>query len=248
MAQNNPPVMPGYDIDYTKVERRDVKPPQKPKKEKTGRKFWRDYLETIIIAFLAALVLRLFVVSAYHVASGSMEDTLYPGDYIFVSKLAYEYGFPKIGDVVVFENPYDSDRDYIKRIVAVEGQTVEIWDKVLYLDGQVAQIPDGVKFVDPEIQQGALSTRDNFGPLVVPEGYYFVMGDNRDDSQDSRFWGCVDKSYIKGKAIFVYFSYEPDPNAPEWKAPYVIETFEVLWHNLTTFASRLRLGRIGQSL
>ena len=112
----------------------------------------------------------------------------------------------------------------------------------------MAPIPTDVKYIDPLIEQGALSPRDNFGPMVVPQGHYFVMGDNRDDSQDSRFWGSIDKSYIKGKAIFVYFSYEPDPNSPEWKAPYVLETFEVLWYNLTTFANRLRIERIGQAL
>jgi signal peptidase I len=92
-----------------------------------------------------------------------------------------------------------------------------------------------------------LSRRDNFGPVTVPENQYFVMGDNRDDSQDSRFWGYVDKNLIKGKAIFVYFSYEPDPQAPEWKAPYILEFFEILFYNLVHFPERIRLDRIGSS-
>lgn len=242
------PGFPGFEVDYTKLERKEVKPPQKPKKEKFGKSVFREYAETIIIALLAAILLRLFVVSAYRVSSGSMEDTLVEGDYIFVNKLAYKFGPPKLGDIIVFENPYDTDRDYIKRIIAAGGQKVEIFDKVVYVDGRVAPIPPGIKHSDPNIEQGSLSSRDNFGPLIVPDGQYFVMGDNRDDSRDSRYWGCIEKSCIKGKAVFVYFSYEPDPSSPEWKAPYLVEFFQILWHNLFRFHNRLRIERIGQSL
>jgi len=221
--------------------------PGKGKKARKEKSLIREYIETIVIALLVAVLLRVFVVSAYRVSSGSMEDSLLEGDYIFVNKLAYEMSPPKIGDVVVFENPFDPTRDYIKRIVAVEGQSVEIIDKVLYVDGLVADVPAGMKYSDPKILPAVLSVRDNFGPMMVPVGQYFVMGDNRDDSQDSRFWGCVDKNYMKGKAIFVYFSYEPDPGAPEWKAPYILEFFEIAFYNLFHFPSRLRLDRIGAS-
>lgn len=228
-----------------------TKPHQAPeiKKElRQGKPRWREYVETIAIALLAAILLRVFVVSAYRVASGSMEDTLEAGDYIFVNKLAYSFGDPETGDIIVFENPFDPTKDYIKRLVAIEGQTVEIADKVLYVDGQVAKIPEYSKYIDNRILPEVLSSRDNFGPLQVPSGQYFVMGDNRDDSQDSRFWGCVDKSYFKGKAIFIYFSYEPDPESPEWKSPYVVEFFEIAFFNLTRFPGRLRLDRIGDVL
>jgi signal peptidase I len=241
------PVQPGFDIDNY-IARKDVAPPKPGKKKKKGKSVFREYAETIIIALLVAVVLRIFVVSAYRVSSGSMEDTLLEGDYIFVNRLAYEFSPPKLGDIVVFENPYDPGRDYIKRIVAVDGQTVEIWDKVLYVDGHVASIPEHSKNIDENILHGVLSPRDNFGPLVVPEGQCFVLGDNRDDSRDSRFWGCIDKGNIEGRAIFIYFSYEPDPESPEWKAPYILESFQILWHNLTTFTVRLRIERILKTL
>ncbi len=222
--------------------------PKKPVKGKTIKSLLREYAETIAIAILVAVILRIFVVSAYRVSSGSMEDALIEGDYIFVNKLAYKFSEPIAGDVIVFENPYDAERDYIKRIVAIGGQTVEIVDKVLYVDGEVAPIPPQSKHSDYKILPAVLSNRDNFGPMLVPAGQYFLMGDNRDDSQDSRFWGCIDKRFIKGKAIFVYFSYEPDPNAPEWKAPYIFEFFEIVFHNLVSFPSRFRVERVGSSI
>lgn len=222
--------------------------PKRPRKSKTIKSLLREYAETIAIALLIAVILRVFVVSAYRVSSGSMEDTLIEGDYIFVNKLAYKFAEPKAGDIVIFENPFDAGRDYIKRIVAVEGQTVEIVDKVLYVDDEVAPIPPGSKHSDYKIFPAVLSNRDNLSPMMVPPGQYFVLGDNRDDSQDSRFWGCIDKSFLKGKAIFVYFSYEPDSDAPQWKAPYIFEFFEIVFHTITTFPTRFRIERIGTDL
>ncbi len=238
----------GLDIDTSNIGRQEIHPVRSAKKGRKGKSIIREYIETIVIALLAALILRIFVVSAYRVASGSMEDTLMTGDYIFVNKLAYKWSEPQPGDIIVFSNPYDPGRDYIKRIMATEGQTIEVYDKIVYVDNRLAPIPPGSKHVDVNTLQGALSPRDNYGPLIVPPDHVFVMGDNRDDSQDSRFWGELDKSYIKGKALFVYFSYAEDKNAPEWKAPYVIETFEVIFYNLFHFPERLRLGRIGKSL
>lgn len=234
-----------FEVSEYLQQQKEVEPPQKSRKTKYEKPLWREYVETIAVALLAALILRVFVVSAYHVSSGSMEDTLTEGDYIFVNKLAYDWGEPTIGDVIVFDNPFEESKDYIKRIMAVEGQTVEIVDKVLYIDGEVAPIPYYSKHIDNRIFPSVLSNRDNFGPMLVPSGQYFVLGDNRDDSQDSRSWGCVDKKHIKGRAIFVYFSYEPDADAPEWKAPYVLEFFQISWHNLTTFPSRFRITRLG---
>ena len=223
----------------------EVTPARESRRVTVGKPVWREYLETIIIAILAALILRLFIVSAYRVSSGSMADTLAEGDYIFVNKLAYQWSDPQPGDIIVFQNPYEESRDYIKRVIAVEGQTVEIADKVVYINSQVAAIPPLSKHVDSRIFPSVLSNRDNFGPMMVPANQVFVMGDNRDDSQDSRFWGCLDKSYIKGRALFIYFSYEPDPQAPEWKPPYIFEFFQIGWHNLTTFFSRVRPDRLG---
>jgi signal peptidase I len=129
--------------------------------------------------------------------------------------------------------------------VATEGQTVEIVDKVLYVDGEVAAIPEMSKHIDPKIYPSALSQRDNFGPLMVSRGAVFLLGDNRDDSQDSRYWGPIDTENLKGKAVFIYFSYEPDPNAPDWEFPYIFSFFEIGFHNLFHFFERARLWRLG---
>ncbi len=210
---------------------------------------WREYLETGIIALIAAVLLRVFVVSAYKVNSESMADTLLQGDYIFVNKLAYEYGGePRVGDIVVFEYPNNPEKEYIKRIVAGPGQQVEVADKVLYIDGQVAEIPPLSKHIDKRIIPGDLSFRDNFAPYVVPAGQYFMMGDNRDDSQDSRFWGAVDRQYIRGKAVFVYWSWEPAQDTPGWESPYVDDV--VLWigHGLWNFPTHVRWDRLATSV
>ena len=155
-----------------------------------------------------------------------MEDTLLEGDYIFVNKLAYQFGTdPQPGDIIVFKYPNNPEKDYIKRIIAGPGDVVQIADKIVYVNNEVAPIPAHSKNIDQRIIPGDLSFRDNFAPLVVPPGEYFVMGDNRDDSRDSRFWGCVPVENIKGKAVFVYFSWTPDPDAPGWKFPYIINPF-----------------------
>jgi len=216
---------------------------------KTPKPVWREYVETGLIALVAAILLRVFVVSAYRVNSASMEDTLYAGDYIFVNKLAYEYGTPpSAGDIIVFKYPNNPTKDFIKRVVALPGQTVQVADKILYVDEEVAAIPVHSKNIDKRIIPGDLSYRDNFGPFAVPEGEYFVMGDNRDDSRDSRFWGCVPEDYVRGKAVFVYWSWEPDSDAPNWEFPYVIDAVQWVGYALYNFPSHIRWSRLGVSI
>lgn len=213
------------------------------------RPVWREYLETAALALTAAILLRLFVVSAYRVSSASMENTLMEGDYLFVNKLAYEYGSqPKPGDVIVFKYPNNPEKDFIKRIIATPGQTVQVADKVVYVDGQVAKIPDASKNIDPKILSADLSFRDNFGPYVVPEKSYFVMGDNRDDSRDSRFWGSVPYENIRGKAIFIYWSWEPNQGQPSWEFPYVVNLVQWAGYFVWNFPASTRWSRIGNSL
>jgi signal peptidase I len=183
----------------------------------------KEYVEAILIAVVIAVILRLFVVQAYRVSSGSMEDTLIEGDFLFVNKMAYVFGEPKVDDVIVFEFPMNPTKDYIKRIVALPGQVVEIREKRLYVDNEL--VPD-----EPGMQ--------------VPADNYFVLGDNRDDSQDSRFWGFLDKKHIKGKALFVYFSWAPDPKAPKIESPYVFDFFLSAFYNATHFFTRLRADRM----
>ncbi len=178
---------------------------------------WREYAEALLVAVVLAMVIRTFAFQAFRIPTGSMEDTLLVGDFLFVSKFLYgaEVPFtggarlpgirdPRRGDIIVFRYPQDPSQDYIKRCVAVGGDTVEYRDKVLYINGE-RQIEPYVKHADGErIVQG----RDNFGPIVVPEGKYFMMGDNRDRSSDSRYWGFLDHDLIRGKALFIYWSWD----------------------------------------
>jgi signal peptidase I len=240
------------DQDFLIQEHRDEETREEARKflEKKDRKpLWREYLETAIIALVAALLLRIFVVSAYRVNSASMEDTLMNGDYIFVNKLAYDYGTdPQAGDIVVFEYPMNPEKEFIKRIVALPGQEVQVADKILYVDRQVAAIPALSKHIDKRIIPGDLSFRDNFGPYVVPEGEYFVIGDNRDDSRDSRFWGSVPRDNIKGKAVFVYWSWEPDDDPPGWGFPYIIDLVQWIGHGIYNFPTHVRWSRLGTAI
>lgn len=220
----------------------------RPFRPKTPKPLWREYVEVIIISLAAAIFLRLLVVSAYRVDSGSMEDTLLEGDYIFVNKLAYKMGEPQIGDIIVFKFPLDPTKDYIKRIIALPGQTIEIIDKVIYVDNQLAHIFPNAKNVDPKILAAQLSSRDNFGPIQVPSDEYFVLGDHRDVSRDSRFWGFVPQEDIDGKALFVYWSWRPDPNAPAWEFPYIFSLFEFGYYFLANFPSYTRWDRLFTAL
>jgi len=225
-----------------------TKPVRRKVKVKKQKPLWREYLEVIAISLAAAIFLRLLVVSAYRVDSSSMEQSLYEGDYIFVNKLAYQFGEPKSGDIIVFNYPLDPKKEYIKRVIATPGQTVEIIDKVIYIDNMLAEIvPNAVNY-DPKIMPAQLSMRDNFGPIQVPPDQYFVLGDNRDYSQDSRHWGFVPADNISGKALFVYWSWEPDGSSPKWSFPYIHSFFQMGFYFLTNFPSQTRWDRLFTSL
>ncbi|HYQ88410.1 MAG TPA: signal peptidase I [Candidatus Binatia bacterium] len=194
----------------------------------------REYVEAIVLAILLTVVIRGLVVQAFRIPTGSMENTLLVGDFLFVNKLVYGseidigvsghriiyYRFPAIrqpqrGDVIVFRYPDDPSRDFIKRCVAVEGQTVEIRDKVLFVDGK-AQVEPYIIHSDDRVLPKEISARDNFGPTVVPKGHLFMMGDNRDNSHDSRFWGPLALNLIKGKAMILYWSWDAEKNMPRF--------------------------------
>ncbi len=171
----------------------------------------REYTEIVFTAVVLALIVRALVIQSYHIPSESMEDTLLKGDFLFANKFIYgakvpfiDWRFPKIrdpkeGDIVIFKFPGDGKTDYIKRCIAVEGQTVEIRGKRVFVDEKELQ-EEYVKYI------GGDRPRRNFERFVVPKGHIFVMGDNRDNSYDSRFWGALNKKYIRGKAMFLYFS------------------------------------------
>lgn len=176
---------------------------------------WRQNIESIALALLIALVVRSSVVQAFWVPSGSMLPTIQIGDHLFVNKLAYAVRLPffgteimkvgdlERGDVVVFASPVDHSTDLIKRVIAIPGDTVEIRAKQVYVNGEKVNDPHA-NFDDDDVLSSG--RRDNMAPLQVPEGKFFVMGDNRDRSYDSRFWGLADVSDIKGKATFIYWS------------------------------------------
>lgn len=185
------------------------------------KSIFREYAESIIVAVILALIIRTFLVQAFKIPSGSMEDTLLIGDHLLVTKFIYgtkipftdkkilKIRDPKQGDVVVFEYPEDPSKDFIKRVVGVPGDVVEGRDKKLFVNGKPYDNPHEIH-KDKEIIPKAQNPRDTFGPVKVPEGSYFVMGDNRDRSYDSRFWGFVKSPAIRGKALIKYWSWDSD--------------------------------------
>ncbi len=175
----------------------------------------REYIEVIVISVILALIVRTYIVQAFRIPSGSMEDTLLVGDFLLVSKFIYRFTDPKPGHIVVFKYPLDPRRDFIKRCVATEGQTVQIVDKTLYVNGKPVPNPPLSKFIDPRTYAAGFSARDNYGPVKVPVGHIFVMGDNRDNSRDSRYWGFLNEKLIKGKAFIIYWSWTSLPGDPQ---------------------------------
>ena len=183
----------------------------------------REYTEAIVIALILALFIRTFVIQAFKIPSGSMLPTLQIGDHLLVNKFIYGIKVPFTGtvlipikepkrnDVIVFKFPQDPKLDYIKRVVGVGGDTVESRNKIIYINGKLFDDKYGVH-MDNTILSAAAGPRDNFGPITVPKGKVFVMGDNRDNSYDSRFWGFVDYTAILGKAMIIYWSW--DVNKP----------------------------------
>jgi signal peptidase I len=197
-------------------------------REKKPKSLLREYLDTAVYAVVLTLLLRIFVVQAFRIPSESMVPTLLVGDFLFVNK--FEYGAkipfthlrlpgitkPHPGDVIVFQYPQDPSRDYIKRCVATGGETVEVKDKSLYVEGRPMEEPF-VQHSDAVVRPASLDPRDNFGPYTVPPGNLFMMGDNRDNSNDSRYWGPVDFDLVRGKAMFIYWSWDGDRNWPRFQ-------------------------------
>jgi len=185
----------------------------------------REYITSFTIALVCFFFIRTSVVEAYRIPSGSMEDTLLIGDFLLANKFIYGARIPLLnvrlpalrdpdpGDIVIFRSPVESDKTLIKRCVAVEGQTVEVRNKVLYVDGRIFPLPVTGKFVDPTVRLGE-DPRDNFGPVRVPPGHLFMMGDNRDNSFDSRYFGPVSRDGVLGEAMIIYFSWNSSP--PLW--------------------------------
>jgi len=156
------------------------------------------------------------IAQTYKIPSGAMKPTLQIGDHIIADKLIYKNSEPKRGDVIIFPFPEDPSRDFIKRVVAVGGETIEAVNKQIFVNGMILREPY-VVHADSHIFPKNGQPRDNFGPLKVPDDSLFVMGDNRDQSYDSRFWGFVKKSSIRGKAINIYWSWDEESSIIRWK-------------------------------
>ncbi|MFN8062046.1 MAG: signal peptidase I [Vicinamibacterales bacterium] len=184
----------------------------------------REYFESIVVAVILALFIRTWTVQAFKIPTGSMEQNLLIGDHLLVNKWKFAPALSTLeravlpissierGDIVVFKYPEDPERDFIKRVIGLPGETLELKSKIVHINGTRLDeryvhflLPVGHGAVGEETSS---DVRDNFGPVTVPEGFVFVMGDNRDNSQDSRYWGFLPINYIKGKALMVYWSYD----------------------------------------
>jgi signal peptidase I len=241
-----------YKIIQWHKKRREKKRQERIAKKKN---IVREYVEAILVALVAALILRIFVIQAFRIPTGSMKDTLLVGDFLLVNKFIYGVRTPdripllnikipyfrlpaikepKPGDIIVFKYPKEPKLDYIKRCIAIAGQTVEIRDGTVLVDGKAEGESKFVKnFYDSGEQGGQYVdyyqiTKDNgkkytirywetenrsnrnFGPMKVPEGHLFVMGDNRDNSADSRYWGYLPRENVVGQALIIYFSWNSE--------------------------------------
>jgi signal peptidase I len=188
---------------------------------KSKKRLLWEYAEAIITALILALVIRAYVIQAFKIPSGSMIPTLLVGDHILVTKFIYGtripfsdkktlvFRNPEKGDIIVFKFPENPKKDFIKRVIATEGDVIEERNKIIYLNGEAVKEPHA-KHVDNLLRFGMNDPRDNFGPLRVPKDKLFVMGDNRDQSYDSRYWGFVDLKAVLGKALIIYWSWDPD--------------------------------------
>lgn len=233
MAKKRPKAKQSRDIPEQEVRG----PKRRRAEEGTGRWLW-EWVKSISVAILLFLVIRTFAVEAFKIPTGSMEKTLLVGDFLLVNKAVYgaQVPFtgvrlpaienPERGDIVVFEYPKDRSKNYVKRVVGLPGDRVAMRGGELYVNGERLE-EDYVQHTQPggdyydhqfEWQKAHLAsevdgstyspTRDDWGPILVPVGQYFVMGDNRDNSQDSRYWGFVDRNLIKGRPLFIYYSFD----------------------------------------
>jgi signal peptidase I len=192
------------------------------------RSTFREYLEALLIAGIFLGFTNTFVVKTFYIPSGSMETTLLVGDHLFVNRFIYGPAIsdlerkllplrdPQRGDVVIFRSVERPLIDMVKRCVALPGDTVQVMDKELYLNGRRVEDEGYARYRDPRTLPAVVSDRDQFGPHRVPEGEYFCMGDNRDHSHDSRFWGGVPRHFVKGRASVVYWSFGGGTPDGEW--------------------------------
>jgi signal peptidase I len=207
----------------------------------TGRWAW-EWIKSFLIAFGLFLIIRTFLVEAFRIPTGSMENTLLPGDFLLVNKAVFgmtlpftslrspAFDQPERGDIVVFVPPHETDRNYVKRLVGLPGDTLEMHSKTLYVNGTAQTEPYARYTERADVYATSMTwqcdfaavadrstcnpTRDNWGPIVVPDQRYFLLGDNRDDSEDSRYWGFAARDAMKGKPLVLYYSFDAGSTGP----------------------------------
>lgn len=227
------------------------------------KKSKKSELRSLLFYIGLFLVVRTSIVQAYFIPSGSMENTLLVGDQLLVNKVVFgppiDIPFTNIhlfrlpgwrqplpGEVVIFQSPEQEGMHLIKRCVAVGGQVVEIVDKTLYVDGKVSQLPTAGKYEDRRVLPNGIAPRDNFGPYQVPAGHFFMMGDNRDNSYDSRFYGAVPGELLKGKALLIHWSWAPYEDGPSYQGlatlPHIVGEY------LLNLPDRIRFSRLGDPI
>jgi signal peptidase I len=240
-------------------------------KSKSHEKAWYattwDYVESLGIALIMALMIKTSIVEAYKIPSGSMEDTLLIGDFLLANKFVYGMRLPipfvdiklpaiddpKPGDIVIFRHIETGKPvvNYIKRCIAIEGQTVEVKNKELYVDGVQIPLPPDGKHRDPmtyphtaNVMMGG--NRDNMPPVKVPPGKLFMMGDNRDDSYDSRWWGFLDRKEVLGRALMIHWSLAPESNPPVVRKNNPMLLAKRIGYWIIHIPERLRFERLGR--
>ena len=218
----------------------------------------REYFESVVIAVILALFVRTFVVQAFKIPTGSMENNLLIGDHLLVNKFVYgpaptgfertllPIGTIKRGEVLVFKYPEQPDRDFIKRVIGLPGETLEVRQKKVYINGKPLDEPYTHFLTAPAgsafHEETSFDVRDQYGPVTIPPGHYFMMGDNRDNSQDSRYWGFLPRENIKGRALLIYWSYEAERE--EYEEAGAGETVKGLFSVFTHFFTRTRWDRM----
>jgi signal peptidase I len=219
----------------------------------------REYFESIVIAVILALFVRTFVVQAFKIPTGSMENNLLIGDHLLVNKFVFGQSGSAIerallpersirrGDIIVFKYPEDRERDFIKRVIGLPGETLEVKDKRVYINGKRLDEPY-VHFLEPPSGASAFSEitsydlRERYGPITIPADKYFVMGDNRDNSQDSRYWGLLPRDDVKGRAVMIYWSYESETE--DYTQTGLTATAKDMFTVVTHFFTRTRWARM----
>jgi len=230
-----------------------------------GVSLWEN-IKQIGLAVVMAVIIKTSIVEAYKIPSQSMEDTLLVGDFLLANKFVYgarmplvgwrlpSFSEPERGDVIIFIFPSDGVTKYIKRCIGLPGDTIEIRDKELTINGEPFALPEYAKFIDVSARgeahiqprgPGGVGGRDNYGPYVVPTGYYFMMGDNRDNSYDSRFWGPVHRDLILGEAMIVHWSWNDATHpSPEVSVTDPLSVPRMFVYNAIHFVQKVRWNRL----